>query len=59
MRKEIGPNLWAPDMPDTSVYEVVMNIDQGHEDEGVALEASVGIVERLINPDEDKEARET
>jgi hypothetical protein len=57
VREEILAYLGASDVPDASIDEVVMDIDQRYEHEGVGFEASGGIVERFVDAHKDKEAR--
>lgn len=48
MGEKFRLHLWVTDMPDAAVYEVVVNVDKGHQDKNVSFEAAVGIVQHLV-----------
>lgn len=57
MREEICPHLRASNMPNTSIDEVVMDVDQIHKYERIAFKSSVGIIESFIDSHKYKKTR--
>lgn len=51
MSKEVRSHLWIADVPDASIDEEVVDIDQGADDEPMSFKSSVWIVESFIYPD--------
>ena len=54
VRKEVSFYLRITDVPDTSVDEVVVDIDEAHERKDVSFEPSIRVVEHLVYPHENK-----
>ena len=58
MSKKTCSYLWVADVPDTPIDEVVMNVNKTYENEEVIFISAVRVIERLIDADKDKEARQ-